>query len=682
MTKDPYRFFRIESRELLAGLEQNIIALEKSEDGHDEIERILRFAHTLKGASRVVKLPDIAEYARALEDLFEPIAEKSGRISAEIVNQSLQILDAISAKLAALEPAGASSGIAARRPQEDVLETVRVEVEEMDALLRSIAEASTSIPAVRKATDTVEKIRRLSGTLNNQLVRWSPGAHDKREVAELRSLADEIRVLVGSHERSLATGIAQLETQIAQIYDAANRVRLHPIETIFAFLERAVRDAGESLQKKVEFASFGGDIRIDGQVLIALRSALLHIVRNAVAHGIETASEREGAGKPAIGRVELRVERREGWVVFTCRDDGQGINVEAVRRVAIQKGLLTPTESVSFSHDDATQLMLQGRVTTSASVDDVSGRGIGLDVVRATVERFKGKVKITSSPGQGAAVEVCVPMSLSSVRSLQVEAGGLIVSIPLDGVRRTMRVSDPDIARSAECDSVVCDEQTIPFLPLISLLEKNPVAGPRRKFWSVIVLESSSGVAALAVDHFLGANSVIVKQLPAASQADPIVAGVSMDAEGNPQLVLDPESIVKVAYSRKKGIAAASVPTRLPILVIDDSLTTRMLEQSILESAGYVVHLAASAEEGLEKARERPYGLFLVDVEMPGMNGFEFVSQVQSDSLLREIPAVLVTSRNTDADRRLGQQVGASAYIVKGEFDQEHLLQLIANLVG
>jgi two-component system chemotaxis sensor kinase CheA len=155
-----------------------------------------------------------------------------------------------------------------------------------------------------------------------------------------------------------------------------------------------------------------------------------------------------------------------------------------------------------------------------------------------------------------------------------------------------------------------------------------------------------------------------------------------MDAEGNPQLVLDPESIVKVAYSRKKGIAAASVPTRLPILVIDDSLTTRMLEQSILESAGYVVHLAASAEEGLEKARERPYGLFLVDVEMPGMNGFEFVSQVQSDSLLREIPAVLVTSRNTDADRRLGQQVGASAYIVKGEFDQEHLLQLIANLVG
>ena len=430
------------------------------------------------------------------------------------------------------------------------------------------------------------------------------------------------------------------------------------------------------------FESSGGDIRLDAHVLAALRDALLHVVRNAVAHGVESQSERGAAGKPLQGRVELRVERRGNRVAFICRDDGRGIDLEAVRQVAIRRGLVAASNASALGLEEAVRIIMKGGVTTTTSVDEVSGRGIGLDVVRETAARLKGEVTVRSETGKGTSLEICVPVSISSLTALEVDAGGTIASLPLDAVRQTLRVADCDIAHSAGTDSIVYYGRAIPFLPLTRVLVKKMVIERKLKSWSAVVLEASTGIAAIGVDRLLGATTIVVRPLPPLTAADPIVAGVSLDPEGNAQLVLNPEGLVAAAcVGMAPGLEPAS-EKRPPVLVIDDSLTTRMLERNILESAGYEVDLTTSGEEALGKAREKQYGLFLVDVEMPGMDGFEFVSRTQADAVLRAVPAILVTSRNAAEDRRRGEQVGARAYIVKGDFDQGFLLQKIREFIG
>jgi two-component system chemotaxis sensor kinase CheA len=252
----------------------------------------------------------------------------------------------------------------------------------------------------------------------------------------------------------------------------------------------------------------------------------------------------------------------------------------------------------------------------------------------------------------------------------------------LDSVRQTLRVADHEIAHSAEKNSIVYEGRAIPFLSLSGALRKKDADDQKRRFWSVIVLEGRSGMAAIGVDRLLGTANVVVRPLPAMAVAEVSVTGASLNAEGDPQLVLDPEGLVATANLGRGTRSEVAVAKRPSVLVIDDSLTTRMLEQSILESAGYEVELATSGEEGLEKARAKQYGLFLVDVEMPGMDGFEFVSRTQADARLSTVPSILVTSRNAIEDRRRGEQVGARAYIVKGEFDQSYLLRMTRELVG
>jgi len=434
--KDKYKYFRIEARELLEGLNQGVLELEKGSRGKDVLGRILRLAHTLKGASRVVKQSGIAELAHSIEDACAPYREEPGAVSQQSINQVLALLDAAAAQVAALDIHAAGAAGEAPRPMvEEFSETVRVEIEEADKLLEGVSEAAVQITALRREAGTIEHARQLAGTLLENLALRpgieANGAGAMAARVKTRALAEELCIHLEKLDRRMATGIEQVETEFAQVRDAANRLRLLPASTVFASLERAVRDAAQALQKNVQFESFGGDSRLDTHVLAALRDALLHVVRNAVAHGIESPSQRIAAGKPTQGRVELRVERRGHRVAFICRDDGSGIDVEAVRRVAVRRGLVASSNAASLGLEEAVQIIMKGGVSTAATVDEVSGRGIGLDVVRETAARLQGEVKVHSRRGQGTSVEILVPVSLSSLRALELDTGGTIASLPL-----------------------------------------------------------------------------------------------------------------------------------------------------------------------------------------------------------------------------------------------------------
>lgn len=684
MSADPYRYFRIEARELLEGLNQGVLEIEKGRSDRELVGRLLRQAHTLKGASRVVKQAAIGELAHAVEGALGPYRDAPGAIPRERIDAILKLLDAIAGRIATLDPAGDVPRAPSTRPSgDDFAEAVRVDLGEVDALLEGLIETSAQVRGLESDLAGLEKALQAASLLPGAIARsrnGSDGAGHGRDAGSA-AMAESLAGSLSAVYRSLDTRVEQVSREMLQAREKADRLRLLQAGAIFASLERSIRDAAQSLGKRVDFHSSGGETRLDAHILGAIRNALLHVVRNSVAHGIEPEKERVAAGKSPAGRVEISVERRGNRIAFACRDDGRGVDVEAVRRAALRKGVIPAAGAETMGAQEVIRLILQGGITTAESVDDVSGRGIGLDVVRETASRLKGEVIVRTESGRGTAIEIIVPVTLSSLPAILVEAGGITAAIPLDAVPTTRRVAKGEVARTPDGESMLHDGRGIPFMVLSRLV--GGVTGPREDSGprSVVVVRSGADWAAVAVDRIVGTSNVVVRHLPSWVAADPVVAGAALDMEGAPQVVLDPECLVRAA--RTGGGRAEEGPAmRPPVLVVDDSLTTRMLEQSILESSGYEVEMAVSGEEALSKARRRKYGLFIVDVEMPGMDGFEFISQARADAALRNVPAILVTSRAADEDRRRGEQVGACAYIVKNEFDQGRLLEIIRGLIG
>jgi two-component system chemotaxis sensor kinase CheA len=676
MARDPYKYFRVEAREVLEGLGHGALELEKGAGGTELVVRMLRLAHTLKGAARVVGLQPIADLAHAVEDVLEPHRTQNGiAVASATAGRLLHLLDEMALSVAALgagpAPAAgetAGAGLTAAEPRK----SVRVEIGEMDALLEGIFEADLRLTTMRRDVEAVAQARGAAVALARML----PTATRAREAA------DDLTSALGRAHGNLTVGLDQALRETAQVREQAHELRLVPASTVFAELERAARDAAQSLERSVRVETSGGEHRLEANVLFAVRDALLHVVRNAVVHGIESAGDRRKAGKPREGLVRLEVQRRNRRIAFVCRDDGRGIDLEAVRRAAVKGDLVTSREAGELAAEQVLQLVLESGLTTTEKVTQMSGRGIGLDVLRATAADLEGELRLASDPGRGTTVDLCVPISLSSVTALILDAGGLTYSLPLHAVRQTLRIVPRDIARSAEGDSIVVEGSAVPFMPLQGMFARSSPSALARA-WSAVVVQAGSRRAAIGVDRLIGTSSVVLRPLPRLAGAVPMAAGASLDAEGHPQLVLDPvglvDAVVAGCGSRAEEDTAGA---KAHVLVIDDSLTTRMLEQSILESAGYAVDLATSAEEGLAKARRAPYSLFLVDVEMPGMDGFEFVTLARADPTLRTVPAILVTSRHSADDRRRGAEAGARAYIVKGEFDQGQLLRTIGGLIG
>jgi two-component system, chemotaxis family, sensor kinase CheA len=687
MTRDPYRYFRVEARELLDQLGKGALELDKGTAAPELIALMFRLAHTLKGAARVVRQREIADRAHAIEDALTPFRETGGVVPRASVGATLKALDEIAQRMAELAPQAQSSSVAgsapgspsqdAERLQPPPLEALTSNVDEMDLLLEGLSEASAQLGGLRRGTGVLYQSQRLAQLLDEQPAA-TQGPSDA--AARLPSMIAQLRGLIESAQRIFSDGVEQLNRELGQVREAAERLRLLPARLMFVPLERAARDAGESLGKRTDVITSGGEIRLDAQVFGAVQSALVQGVRNAVAHGIETPAERAALGKPAQGRVDIEVRQRGHQVVFVCRDDGRGVDLEAVRRAVERRGLAT-VDAAKLGTEELLEILLSGGISTSGAVTQLAGRGIGLDVVREAVHRLRGTVSIRTQKGLATTLEIVVPVTLAAVEALIVESAGRTVGIPMSSVKRTLRVAMDDLAESPQGASIVFEGRVIPFAPLDRALLRAAVIRDGTRSWSAVVIEGANALAAIGVERLCGTQNLVLRPLPELTPCDPIVAGASFDAEGRPQLVLDPEGVIE--HVRRAGPALAAAPApRAPILVIDDSLTTRMLEQSILESAGYEVDVATSGEEALERARKRRYALFLVDVEMPGMDGFSFIERASAEPVLRDIPAVLVTSRSSPEDRRRGKDVGAKAYIVKGEFDQTELLESIRLLVG
>lgn len=681
MVRDQYKYFRLEARELLDQLGKTTLEMEKNQaDSH--IQLLLRLAHTLKGAARVVKQAEIADRAHMIEDILGPYRNNAERVPPESFPELLGHLDEIRRRvdfLSSPESAVLEAPASAAAPMiEENLKVVRADLSEMDTLLESVSETLALLNGLRPSVLTIEQTRRLADLLFEQVSpHEASGTGSGVRSRQNRKTVEELRRNLFRLEQAVGTAVDQVDRELRQLREAAEQLRLVPVSSVFMLLERTARDAAQTLSKRVAFQAEDGDLRLDAHVLSVIQPALVQIVRNAVAHGIENDADRKAKGKTAQGRVAIMIEQHGGNIVFVCQDDGRGVNFEALRRAAIRRGL-PETQAVGLDSQGLTQLLLKGGVSTSESVTPIAGRGVGLDIVREAISRLGGTVAFHSDQS-GTRFELTVPTSLVSLDAIVLGAGELTVAIPLKAVRSSVRLAPDQISWGQSSASVMRDGVAYSFLPLTAALLGEPAS--RDRIWQGLLVADSTGSVVVGADRLVGTARLVIRPLPHAAQANEIVSGSWFDGEGDPQLVLDPSGLV--AAARRIAVdGSAESSQACPVLIVDDSLTSRMLEQSILESAGFDVDTASSAEEGLEVAHRRRYALFLVDVEMPGMTGFDFVERVRADPGLRDIPAIMITSRSSPDDFARGKEVGAQGYMVKSEFDQVQLLSLIRSLVG
>jgi two-component system chemotaxis sensor kinase CheA len=478
------------------------------------------------------------------------------------------------------------------------------------------------------------------------------------------------------------TEYRDLVRSLNQLQELALHARMIPVMSLAPRLRRAVRDLARDTGKEVRFETRGEDAEIDRGVLERLADPLLHLVRNAVDHGVESPDERRLHGKPVEGTIRLHAMQLGSEVVIAVSDDGSGIDVARVREAAGR----TDRSAIKMDDEAALYLIFRSGLTTATKVTDVSGRGVGLDAVRASLNAVRGRIEVRSDPGIGTEFRIAVPITMATLRCLVITAGGQAYAIPLHSVRAVL--PPQPLAQVGGRAMTMLDGRPVPISSLAAVLGTgNGAVGPS------VVVAGLTRSHAFRVDDLVDQRDVVVKGLGELVPRLPAVAGAGVQPDGSILLVLEAAGLIERARRMDNGDRSQeaaggggheeTVPQRAAsILVVDDALTVRELQRSIFENAGYRVRVAVNGEEALvEISHERP-DLVLTDVQMPRMDGFELTEAIRKQPALASLPVIILTSRGSDEDHRRGLDVGADGYIVKSGFDQAALLSAVERLLG
>jgi two-component system chemotaxis sensor kinase CheA len=525
-------------------------------------------------------------------------------------------------------------------------------------------------------------------------------AHELRELSKdmeqlLGYVADgqdqlyRMGVLVNDLSRQYASDTMHMSLVIGELEQEIKRVRMLPLSTIIGTFGRMVRDLAHSSNKEAILEIVGGETELDKQVLEQIKDPLIHLLRNAVDHGIEPPEVRKAMGKPPAGTITLRAEQAGKDVVLSVSDDGRGLDFDAIRQVVARKRGI---DAQVLSEAELKETIFHSGISTSPIITDISGRGVGLDVVRRNIEALHGVIDLESEPGWGTTFKLTLQLALTSSRGLMVRAGGELLAIPLKNVEWIARYRPEEIVSLEGQDTVRYNDRPLTLVQLSDVLEL-PDGGNQRDQDSVLVviLAGVERRMAFVVDDLVDEQEVVMKGLGQQLSRVSGIAGATVQGNGQVVLILNVADLIKMAVKGKRrsvlemlNATATSVSERTQrrILVVDDSITTRTLEKNILEAAGYAVQLATDGREALNvMAAGGIPDLIVSDVAMPRMNGFELTRQVKEDTQTADVPVILVTSLDSVEDKTQGIEAGADAYIVKSSFDQHNLLETIEQLM-
>jgi chemosensory pili system protein ChpA (sensor histidine kinase/response regulator) len=473
--------------------------------------------------------------------------------------------------------------------------------------------------------------------------------------------------------------------------DRLLRLRMVPIGTQATKLERIVRMTAEQRGKRVDFALEGESVALDRPILDEVSEALLHLLRNAVDHGVEAPDDRTKVGKDARARVSVRASYEGAHAIIQVTDDGRGLNFQRMRDVAVKEGFLLPEDAADMTERELQALIFRPKFSTAEEISEVSGRGVGLDVVKEKILQLNGTVSVTSKPGHGATFTLRLPLTLAVARVLLVKAGGQTFALPAPTISRVLRVDREEVEQDGEVRAVSLEGVSYPAMHVLKALGTQDFHEEALPRVSALILASPDNPAALIVDQFLEARDVVVTMLTGHLRKVRGLAGATVLGDGRVVIILNPDellSTMNVAQRDKASVRQMPVPIdqgsrTLRILVVDDSLSVRQVLSNLVRRVGWTPLVARDGLEALETLQREAVlpDLIFSDVEMPRMDGYELTSTVKADPKMKRVPVVFITSRAGDKHRRRGFEVGAAGYLVK-PFDEQALLTLVARLTG
>lgn len=482
-------------------------------------------------------------------------------------------------------------------------------------------------------------------------------------------------------EDTLKTGLI-----VDELEHMVKNIRVLPFATIFHVFGRMVRDIANEKGKKIELEILGSETSTDKKILEEIKSPLIHIIRNAIDHGIETPQDRISAGKSEIGKISLRAKTLDNRVIVEVEDDGRGINIEKIKTKAAQNGYLTQEEISAMTEEQLTNLIFTPGFSTGDEITNLSGRGIGLDVVQTKVAQLNGKIRVLSEINKGCCVQIELPTSMSTMKVFLVVSSGQTFAIPMNVINTVVWKKSEEIFSNDDARSIIFNEKSIPLFSLSEILKlESSSPNPIRE--TVLIIESDGKAVGICVDKLIGDQEILHKKLSAPLYRLKMVSGVTTLVSGEICLIINAQNILKTLgnsgparFKSEFSTVPAQVAPRYKILLVDDSITTRTLEKNILSRENYDIQTATNPIDGLSLMKRTTFDLVITDVEMPEMDGFEFLQKIKSDEMYSEIPVVMVSSIGTLENKKRAKTMGAAAYIVKNEFSQDDFLKTVKDI--
>ena len=738
--------FQVEAAEHLQAISAGILELEKkpaSERLPVLIESVYREVHSLKGAARVVNMPGIEALCQAMESVFSRWKQGRALPPTEVfdvlyqgVDQCSQMLSHADAaapgqiselvrRIAALPDSPAADAPRADRdaarsvqqapaaPAEEdkgltAADTVRIAVSKLDALLTG-AEELLSVKLttgqraahLRETMACFESWKREWGRLQPAVgaIRQKTGHPAQAADPDLdgvmnflawnqdtiKAWEERLRGLTRTAEQDYRVAGALVGNLLAESKD----LLMLPCASALGGLPKLVRDLCRDQGKKADLIVRGAEVEIDKRILEAMKDPLMHLARNCVDHGIELPSQRERNHKPARAAITLAIAQCDsGKVEIVVSDDGGGIDTAEVKRAAVRNGVLSAAAAEKLTERERLDLVFESGVSTRHAVSEISGRGLGLAIVRQKTEELGGRVSVATVRGKGTTFRVLLPLALATFRGILVESGGQMFVLPVANLERVARVRFAEIRTVENREAVTLADRVLSLARLDSILGLPRVVNPGATATDVVVLSAGDQQLALAVDAVLREEEVLAKKLGSPLSRVRNIAGATVLGAGAPVPILSATDLMKSALIARApqppagAVAKAAVTSRRSVLVVEDSMTARMLLKGILESAGYQVRTAVDGFDAWMALSEHMVDLVVSDVDMPRMNGLALTARIRGDKKMNGLPVVLVTALASAEDRARGVDVGAYAYIVKSTFDQSNLLGVVKRLIG
>jgi two-component system chemotaxis sensor kinase CheA len=722
--------FREETEEHLRVMSRAVVDLESTESaaGVDAaLEVLYRQTHSLKGAAGAVGRPVMVSICQGVESVLAALKRHELRPEpavVDVLSESVDFLQVclatdevgveqratvVAGKLAGLMEAApqaseswlqsGDAGEASERPAPQMVETisaatdtVRVSTAKLESLMLQAEEfISVKLASAQRSA----ALRSLDSRLDVWKREWYQAriGGNPQEIGEfldwnatfMEGLLADVRMLARSADEERRS----IGPMVDELLDGMKRVLMLPVSSLLSSFPKMVRDLARSRGKQVELSITGENIEIDKRIIENLKDPLVHLLRNAVDHGIETPDVRHARGKALRGTIRIVVSQLENNKIdILVSDDGAGVDLQRLRDVAVREGVRTQLQVDSTDDLEALRLAFSSGLSTSPTVSQVSGRGLGLAIVEEKVEALGGSVAIESRAGAGTIFRMVVPATLATARGVLAQISDWLFVMPVAGVERVVRVNKNDIRMVENRETIQLEGHTLPLMYLHEVLEL-PLKPQRNTadHLQVIVAGSGDERVAFAVDRIIEEQEVLVKTLGPQLVRVRNIAGGTIIGSGKVVPIINISDLLlscrasSVRSPRPVSAAPENGNGRKAVLVVEDSITSRMLLKNLLEAAGYYVRPSVDGLDALTALGEEDFDLVISDIEMPRMDGFELTSKIRGDSRLARMPVMLVTGMETPEDKERGIDVGANAYVVKSSFTQGTLLETARSLL-